>query len=398
ESAVSDASGQSDKEAENQDDGYELDSEEPPSEVSDACEGSEEEAEEAAPASSDPEPSSPEASDDEASASSASEDEEPELPPPSKKGKHTRDERVTPRKLESQEKHKKKDKKNDKARGTESGKEKKQRQSSPKRKAAEDPRGPQKPKKKQRQSSPERKAAEDPKGKSRNKHGAQAGGSGTALSEAEQKLKAINSNSHHTEYLRFGRWTSNRKRFPKVLKDCLANESSRMKLFEEYVAAKGDVNQIIMKHEQQLREAQRSQIRYGFRGEKWVRDTHGDTKGEKIMETIADPECPEDSLYFVFVEINIDDVREIQRITKLELAGQLDEEMLKAFTEAGGILDSSKQLALGNGVSSDTVGKALKMMGGGAPATGAAKAKPSKGKAEPSKAAKVGQQRKFKLT
>ena len=69
-----------------------------------------------------------------------------------------------------------------------------------------------------------------------------------------------------------------------MLKDCLANESSRMKLFEEYVAAKGDVNQIIMKHEQQLREAQRSQIRYGFRGEKWVRDTHGDTKGEKIME------------------------------------------------------------------------------------------------------------------
>ena len=119
------------------------------------------------------------------------------------------------------------------------------------------------------------------------------------------------------------------------------------------------------------------------------------------------------------MEINIDDVREIQRITKLELAGQLDEEMLKAFTEAtvaatccnrchvgkhkfvweaGGVLDSSKQLALANGVSSDTMGKALKMMGGGAPATGAAKAKPSKGKGEPSKAAKVGQQRKFKLT
>ena len=57
-----------------------------------------------------------------------------------------------------------------------------------------------------------------------------------------------------------------------------------MKLFEEYVEAKGDVKQIILNHKQQLCEAQRSQIRYGLRGEKWVPDTHGDTKGEKIIQ------------------------------------------------------------------------------------------------------------------
>lgn len=53
------------------------------------------------------------------------------------------------------------------------------------------------------------------------------------------------------------------------------------------------------------------------------------------LRTIADPESPEDSLYFVFVEINIDDIRDLQRITKLEITGTIDDEMLKAFTEAG---------------------------------------------------------------
>ncbi|CAE7915094.1 unnamed protein product, partial [Symbiodinium necroappetens] len=155
----------------------------------------------------------------------------------------------------------------------------------------------------------------------------------------------------------------------------IADEPSRMRLFQDYIECGGNVNQIIAKHEQSLREAQVSQIRFGFR-------------------TIADPECPDDSLYFVFVEINVDDIREIQRITKLELAGQIDAEMLKAFTEAGGVLDPRKQLALGNGVSADTMGKALQMMGSGAPASGAAKAKAkaSKGKADPSKATKVGRQ------
>ena len=50
--------------------------------------------------------------------------------------------------------------------------------------------------------------------------------------------------------------------------------------------------------------------------------------------TIDDPESPEDKLYFMFIEINVDDVRELQRITKLELSGRIDAECLTAFTKA----------------------------------------------------------------
>ena len=49
---------------------------------------------------------------------------------------------------------------------------------------------------------------------------------------------------------------------------------------------------------------------------------------------MADPESPEDSLYYCFIEINIDDLRELQRITKMEISGKIDEGTLKAFTEA----------------------------------------------------------------
>ena len=52
------------------------------------------------------------------------------------------------------------------------------------------------------------------------------------------------------------------------------------------------------------------------------------------LRTIADPESPEDLLYFMFIEINIDDVRELQKITKLELSGQINAECLAAFTKA----------------------------------------------------------------
>ena len=51
------------------------------------------------------------------------------------------------------------------------------------------------------------------------------------------------------------------------------------------------------------------------------------------LRTIPDPESPEDKLFFVFVEINIDDIRELKRITKLELSGGVDAETLSAFTK-----------------------------------------------------------------
>ena len=51
------------------------------------------------------------------------------------------------------------------------------------------------------------------------------------------------------------------------------------------------------------------------------------------LRTISDPESPEDKLFFAFVEINIDDIRELRRITKLELSGGVDAETLAAFTK-----------------------------------------------------------------
>ena len=54
----------------------------------------------------------------------------------------------------------------------------------------------------------------------------------------------------------------------------------------------------------------------------------------ETIRTIADPESPDDSLYFVFIEINIDD------ITKLEIAGAIDENILQAFTQAGTVFCS----------------------------------------------------------
>ena len=60
----------------------------------------------------------------------------------------------------------------------------------------------------------------------------------------------------------------------------------------------------------------------------------------ETIRTIADPESPDDSLYFVFIEINIDDIRELQKITKLEIAGAIDENILQAFTQAGTVFCS----------------------------------------------------------
>ena len=60
----------------------------------------------------------------------------------------------------------------------------------------------------------------------------------------------------------------------------------------------------------------------------------------ETIRTIAEPESPDDSLYFVFIEINIDDIRELQKITKLEIAGAIDENILQAFTQAGTVFCS----------------------------------------------------------
>jgi hypothetical protein len=52
--------------------------------------------------------------------------------------------------------------------------------------------------------------------------------------------------------------------------------------------------------------------------------------------TIPDPEFPgeDEHLFFVMVELNLDDVKELKRVTALEMQGTLDAEGVKAFVEA----------------------------------------------------------------
>lgn len=55
------------------------------------------------------------------------------------------------------------------------------------------------------------------------------------------------------------------------------------------------------------------------------------------LRTIQDPEFPDEKdelLYFVLIEFNIEDIKELQRVTQLELSGTLDQEGLKRFVEA----------------------------------------------------------------
>ena len=214
----------------------------------------------------------------------------------------------------------------------------------------------------------------------------------TKLAEAEDQLantkttelddSKINSNTHHKEYLRYRRWIRNGKRFPTTLGSRLTTEEGRAKLFVDWVKLNGDVDAIICKHEQSLSESQSSSIKYGFRSEKWLKDTYGDSKAERILKkkkeqglTIEDPEDSEDSLYFVLVNIDFDNINELKKVTSLEAKGSVSEEMIKAFTDAGGVLDPAS-LKLG-GMDKSSLDKAMKFMGSTKPAAaGKSTAKP----------------------
>eukprot|EP00434_Breviolum_minutum_P022845 symbB.v1.2.020157.t1/scaffold1679.1/size106129/5 len=173
------------------------------------------------------------------------------------------------------------------------------------------------------------------------------------LEEAEKKLaeetgEVINSSTHHTEYQRFKRWYKNANRFPTVLAERINSATGRATLFQEYVKANGDVDAIKLKYEQQLSEANRSQVKYGFKSEKWLTEKYGEEKAKRIIGrkcklglVIPDPEEPEDSLYFCLTDIDLKNINELKRITSLEAKGQVSSEMIAAFTAAGGCLDPS---------------------------------------------------------
>ena len=55
-----------------------------------------------------------------------------------------------------------------------------------------------------------------------------------------------------------------------------------------------------------------------------------------LLRTIPDPEFPgeeDEKLFFVMVELNMDDIRELRRVTQIEMQGSLDADGVKAFVE-----------------------------------------------------------------
>ncbi|CAK9091351.1 Uncharacterized protein SCF082_LOCUS43039 [Durusdinium trenchii] len=123
---------------------------------------------------------------------------------------------------------------------------------------------------------------------------------------------------------------NNKKRCP--AKTC-KNEDTRWKLFAEYVEPGRSFNAVKAKFEQILGETQRTQVKYGFRND----------------QTVPDPGFP-------LVEFNIEDIKELRRITKIEMEGSLDQDGLKAFVDPS-CLDGKQHLALGDMMGAGGVNK-----------------------------------------
>lgn len=67
------------------------------------------------------------------------------------------------------------------------------------------------------------------------------------------------------------------------------------------------------------------------------------------LRTVSDPEFPNDPeelLYFVLVELDIENIAELKRVTKLEMEGGLDADCLKAFVEARSARANNKHMTL----------------------------------------------------
>eukprot|EP00913_Durusdinium_trenchii_P024950 g23417.t1 len=182
------------------------------------------------------------------------------------------------------------------------------------------------------------------------------------LEDAEGR---VNSSTHHTQWQAYKRWIRNKKRFPSSLAAKINTNEGRSELFKTWVECGGKEKEVILRCTQELEEANRSEVRYGFRSEKWLADNHGQKKADKIIERkksqglfISDPECEDEQLFFVLVNIDISNINELRRITQMEVKGGVSSEMLKAFTDQGGVLDP-KALKVGDFDKSGGMAKAL---------------------------------------
>ena len=137
---------------------------------------------------------------------------------------------------------------------------------------------------------------------------------------------------------------------------------------------------LVLKYEAGLTESQASNIKWGFRPEKWLEDRHGAKKAKMLITRklamglppgctkhrsslkcregelsisnedtvvglskprwIQDPELPDDEeekLFFTMINLDMSNVTEVRRLTKLEMEGCIDQAGLDEFVKASPI-------------------------------------------------------------
>ncbi|CAK9028045.1 Uncharacterized protein (Fragment) [Durusdinium trenchii] len=146
----------------------------------------------------------------------------------------------------------------------------------------------------------------------------------------------VNSVTHRAEWQAFGRYLKNKRRCPAKLAAAAQNEETRNKLFQTYIENNRSTDAVEAKFQAMLIESTKTSLRYGFRNDIWLRKHHGDRKAESIMKRkelglflsyMTIPDEPGELLYWVMVEFNLDDIKELRR--------------------AGGCLDGKQHLSIG---------------------------------------------------
>lgn len=61
-------------------------------------------------------------------------------------------------------------------------------------------------------------------------------------------------------------------------------QEGRRRLFVDFIKSEGSAEGMLARFESRLYERQRSSLKYGFRGEQWLKTRHGDAKALKIMD------------------------------------------------------------------------------------------------------------------